>query len=60
MREEMYMEDVNHTIVETIDALTESLDKFSITISTHDEDRLFDYLQVLLEEYCKNDYRNHN
>jgi len=56
----MYMEDVLHTVVETIDALGTSLDNFEVTISEHDENRLFDFLQVLLEEYCENDYRNHN
>jgi len=57
---EMYMEDVNSIVVETLDFLESKLMKFEKLLSVEDSDELFDNLQELIEQYSNGIYANHN
>jgi hypothetical protein len=57
---EMYMEDTNRIVVETIDFIEDKLKDYSQLLKVDDSDKLFDILQDMLQEYGNGIYANHN
>lgn len=61
MPKQIYMEDVNTITLESVDHIQKALGVYSITLTTDQEDELYEKINNLIERFSKvSDYRSYN